>query len=402
MTHLFNRNDKSAYRFFTSFILLTLFLTAVNFANLWVYWFLLSFVLFFFTPNRKLRFDISTAILLIFAIAMFPLNGDKSIGLSEIVQPFSYVCAYVMGSSFISRCKSKDGYDKVMQLIVYVFSFGFLLHYFLNFVVNISITERNTIDFWTGKTLSATCQAALACMSVGVVSALFFSNTSRKSKVLAVLCVLVIILYNLVLAGRTLLFMMVIMMLLAYGYRCTQYKQSVGNGIYLLALLGLALLIYNNDIIGINRIFEGSNFYNRFFGDAWQGLLDDGRLDLKFKYLKYLWDYPFGGERIRAIVGNYAHDLYLDTYDQYGVFAFLSICVYMVLSLVRMYRFLRFSNVSFEIKQIAFCVSVALNIQFWLEPIIQGVPFLLIAYCMVDGVVSAVLENNSTLEVVNE
>ena len=31
--------------------------------------------------------------------------------------------------------------------------------------------------------------------------------------------------------------MMVIMMLLAYGYRCTQYKQSVGNGIYLLALL---------------------------------------------------------------------------------------------------------------------------------------------------------------------
>ena len=170
----------------------------------------------------------------------------------------------------------------------------------------------------------------------------------------------------------------------------------------MLALLGLALLIYNNDIIGINRIFEGSNFYNRFFGDAWQGLLDDGRLDLKFKYLKYLWDYPFGGERIRAIVGNYAHDLYLDTYDQYGVFAFLSICVYMVLSLVRMYRFLRFSNVSFEIKQIAFCVSVALNIQFWLEPIIQGVPFLLIAYCMVDGVVSAVLENNSTLEVVNE
>ena len=37
------------------------------------------------------------------------------------------------------------------------------------------------------------------------------------------------------------------------------------------------------------------------------------------------------------------------------------------------------------------CVYLVCNIQFWLEPIIRGVPWLLATYCFIDGTVTNLL-----------
>ena len=69
-----------------------------------------------------------------------------------------------------------------------------------------------------------------------------------------------------------------------------------------------------------------SNFYKRFFTDEFN-LASDARGSIKILYIKNMWGNFWGGGKIANIVGGYAHGLFLDTYDQAGVFAFIFVII---------------------------------------------------------------------------
>jgi hypothetical protein len=134
-----------------------------------------------------------------------------------------------------------------------------------------------------------------------------------------------------------------------------------------------------------------SNFYARFFGREGYGLFNDPRFEYKQVYLNHIFDYPFGGSRLHTKNGFYAHDLYLDTYDQYSIFAGIAIVCYIISSLIRMGKYLRSSSISFNTQQLILCIYVMMNLQFMKEPILQGMPAYLVSYCLVDGAVTRYL-----------
>ena len=55
-------------------------------------------------------------------------------------------------------------------------------------------------------------------------------------------------------------------------------------------------------------------------------------------------------------------------------------------------------NIDFGVRQLVLCVYFVINIQFWLEPIIRGMPWLLASYCFMDGTVNTLLRNSQTEE----
>ena len=166
----------------------------------------------------------------------------------------------------------------------------------------------------------------------------------------------------------------------------------------LIVTVSIIVLAYNLDLFGIKTAIENSNFYNRFNNEYSQDVTEDSRFESKLFFLKSMLGNLWGGGTIRASYGLYAHDLYFDTFDDFGIFAFLFIILYIISSIIRMIKCLKSKNIPFHTKQLIFCVYVIANIQFWLEPIMAGMPWLLAFYCIIDGTVATLLfyENESS------
>ena len=159
-----------------------------------------------------------------------------------------------------------------------------------------------------------------------------------------------------------------------------------------LAVLALIVIAFRYNLLGIRSAFENSAFYERFYGEESINLGEDSRLDKKLYYLSHLLEFPFGGLHLRSEV-SFAHDLYLDTYDEASIFAFVAVVAYMVSSLVRMFKCLSRKYLPFEFRQLVFCTYLVLHIEFWIEPILQGMPWLFASFCLIDGAVTRILSS---------
>lgn len=372
--------------------LLCVFLAAVNVMNRYYYCIFIAFAFFLFQPGQKLRLNWSTLFMLVFSLSLLVFDPKARESITNMLRPFTFFLTYTMGISILRRNTSFEEKQRQVVGVILLLAGGTLCHYFLNMVTNLEATDRNTVDFWSDSVLSATGQACLACMAVGVIAATLFSSVRLKWKLLAgALCVLILG-YNLVLAGRTLLVLLVILLVVAFVHRGIERRSRFWKTLLMGALvLTAVVLAYRADVLGARSAFEESNLYQRFFGKNTSQLLNSGRMIRKKMYLQYFWDYPLGGSNILRMTGEYSHDLYLDTYDQAGILALLSIAAYILASLGRLWKALRNPVIGFPLKQLLLCMYVAMNIQFWMEPILLGVPWLLASYCMMDGMTAYLL-----------
>lgn len=378
-------------------IMCFMFLASANFINLYYYWVFIAFFITLLAPNRRIIVNISLLFLVVFSISIIIFNPTSHKKLTYLLKPLVYPMCYLMGISLFKYNSQSDvdinQKEKNVNSVIYILTAGTMLHFLLNMSININATSRRVLDYWTSDVMSATGQAVLASMMIGLIAAFLFSNVSLKKKLVALAALILIILYNLILAGRTIFALIIILMIFAYLHRSIITKKKYFITLLITALLFVVFLsIYNFDLFGLKTKLENSNFYYRFFNNEIStDISQDSRLDHKKAYIKYFFDYPFGGSNIKKIYGHHAHDLYLDTYDEAGIFAFLSIMVYIILSLRRFIRCIRNNQISFETRQIIACTYLIINIQFLLEPITEGMPWLLASYCFFDGVITHLL-----------
>ena len=91
---------------------------------------------------------------------------------------------------------------------------------------------------------------------------------------------------------------------------------------------------------------------------------------------------------------NFAHDLFLDTYDESGFFAATTLAVYVLMTVIRLFKCVTNKSLPFEFRQVVLCVYLILYIEFLVEPILQGMPWLFASFCLIDGYVCNILRNN--------
>ncbi|MBQ9963881.1 MAG: hypothetical protein IJP14_02040, partial [Clostridia bacterium] len=336
--------------------------------------------------------------LLVLGVSEILFNPDATYSILGALKQFAYFFCYVMGLSLVEAENTKDPSDiAILQKRFYWISImvavGLLIHYALNWVNNYNVYEgRDTIDFWTDVPMAATGQAAIACIPLSIAIACIFMPTNRWIKLASWATVAVVLGYNLILAGRTAFLITGILLLIAFAH----YFLKIKNGrfrliLLLLLVIAIVAILYATDTFGIRTMIEDSQFYARFFSDRSNQRLDeDQRLGRKWEYLLNMWQYPFGGKHLLGQFG-YAHDIYFDTYDEAGIFGFLAVVAFMANSVGHFLKCVKDPSLPFAFRQMVLCIYVAIYIIFFLEPVLQGMPWLFTSFCVIDGCISRML-----------
>ena len=382
---------------FDNIILLVLFLCGMNFQAKFFYFALGLFILQCLT-KRYLHYDRMFCIYLLFSV-VYCLYGFSA-GFMEVVRRIAFLCMYMVGfdSTMVHANSSNDeGLESWVIKCILFFSAGAFCHYFLNMITNIgSSIGRNTHDVWTGKILSATGQAALVCPMVGIAVARIIAPQQNKKRIYPIIAVVIILLYNTMLAGRTLIAMLLIdslFCIILYSIFEDDMNRKLKTWGALIAIVLLAMALYQTNAFGVRSMFEQSNLYARFFGvTTANDLTEDSRMFRKGYYLTHMWDYLWGGKHMNAQVG-FAHDLLLDCYDEAGILAAIPLLIIVISSVINFVRIARMHCFSHQNTILILSFYLCVFIQFFMEPILAGTRWLFAGFCLVNGCVNAMLKS---------
>lgn len=386
--------------------LLFLGLAAMNLIGRYYYFSFIAFLFFSLKPNRKFKIDtIPVIMLFLLSVSWVLFSTDTTESIFGLVKPFTYLLCYIIGASMIED-DDDYGADKMPLKLFYIVTVfvaaGSFIHYLLNWYINagtvLGSADRNTVDIWFKIPMAATGQSALACLPLSIAIACLFAKTNRIIKVASIATILLVLGYNLILSGRTLLIMCVVLLAIGFLHRFSMQKKGRWRLILIIvAVIVFIIYAYRANLFNIRTYIEQSPVYERFFlEDSNQGIDEDSRMRKKLYHLENMDRYIFGGAHIRQEIGH-AHDILLDTYDESGVFALVGMIGYLLVSIVHLVKCLTNKSLPFEFRNIILCVYVTVYIEFMVEPILQGMPWLFATFCLIDGYVSRILRYNKVL-----
>ena len=113
-------------------ILLLMFLAALNIVDRYYFCIYIAGALFLLTPNRKLRFNSSVTMLLLFGIAILLFNPSSQTTVLNMLKPFAFVLCYIMGFGLFQKRQNREltllEEEKRVSVVAYVLAAGTFLH----------------------------------------------------------------------------------------------------------------------------------------------------------------------------------------------------------------------------------------------------------------------------------
>lgn len=381
-------------------IYILFFLTALDFHNMHNYFIFLAMIMYCLFCS-KIYFTGLYAIYIGLGLLIGFYNNEAR--LFSIIRPFSYFFCFFIGYNLIKNIRYNILNDKEIQrqvLIIrtcIVWAAGTFLHYVLNFIYNLNNpVGRNTIDIWMGSVSSATRQASLASLAIAV-SVYFFIQKKTIYTISAFAISAIILMYNFVLAGRTILVMVALVFsggLLYFLIYSKSNKRRLRILVILAIIIFICAFIFLNNYGGIKDKILSSNLLKRFTGEYAIGALEDGRTSLKLIHINNFLalSHPFGGAYSRSLAGNYAHDLLLDSYDEYGIIGFILLLIILSSSIFHLYNLFFNYKSCVDFKVLIFCLYFVVFLEFIVEPILLGVDWLFAFYAYLNGCILALTE----------
>ena len=373
-----------------------LFLTAMNFQSRFFY---LAFVTFFALIIMQKKIIVSQEAVFYLILSVFTVIYDYS-GIGSIIISMAYFLLYIIGYNMVivgSENKklicdnSMKSIEKKAYYLLLVIAGGSFMHYMLNFLINFNLElGRNTNDIWTGSTMAATGQAALACLMLGVAVALIIAPKKKSHRAIGIISILCIFIYDFILACRTIPVMFIIIFMIGLIYINKSMKNSSKKTKHFIALCVCALIILvciELNIGGIQDIILNSYLFRRIEFSAEIFSTKTSRMYAKMQFILNGYKYPFGGLNLFNKYG-YAHGLLLDGYDEYGLIGFILLIMILFISIKRVYHLIKYKKYSTEFKLIILCMYAAFLLEFCIEPILAGMKWLFCCYCLVNGCVS--------------
>lgn len=372
-----------------------LFLAAMNFLAKFFYFVYISFFAVLITQKR-LRVDRMSLIYLCACSVMALYNADE--GVLSILRCFAPFCFYLVGLNLVTinahhsiQRSLLDSIEKYGYLLLAAISAGSFAHYGCNYLHNMGTSlGRNTIDIWSGQRMAATGQNALACLMMGLAVAMLYLPHKKWHRIIAMILIVFMLLYNLILATRTMIVILAVLVLAGFVY---SQKERMSGAKFLKSVFAIALLIivavavYLLNVGGIQDYLEESLLFNRLGGSLGSMLDNSSRTNIKLLFIKNMHRYPVGGMHLRAKF-SYAHDLLLDGYDEYGVFVFMLLVVILIYGCWQLCWLLRQTNYSEYFKLSLLLVYVAILLEFTVEPILAGMQWLFACYCLINGCIT--------------
>lgn len=365
-------------------VLVCLFLMSMDFYNRYIY---LAFAATVFLIIQKRNFKFPTMLFPVFAFTMsICIFSPQARSLAGLVEPFVFPLCLLIGYNMTDS--NSEDMESAVERIILVLALGAFAHFMGNMFFNWGVADqRSTTDIWTKASMAATRQAGLSCIIVGVAVAWLFSDKKKFAKIFAVIIIASVVYYNFTLATRTMMVQLAVAVIVAVVFGLLfESKTGTRMKIVLFSLIGGLLLLYVINTDWFASMFEDTVFFERFFGkNAYTELGDDNRTNLKLLYLEHMWGYPFGGLNIRSTWGVYAHDVLLDTYDEAGIFALVAVVVFLIDASVKLIKICRNHQISKNLRMVLLCVTTVVFLEFMVEPILEGLPWLLANFCLIYG-----------------
>lgn len=274
-----------------------------------------------------------------------------------------------------------------------VLAFGMAFRVLGNFIYNIAIgtelSSGRSLDIFSGKYSAATGQIVNATFLIAVLYWIIFCS---KRKIFAVSGVFLWIfagIYSVLIGSRSFIALSMLMAFLAFllwFFGAKGAGRKIFAVLMLIFLSGIFAALFSSDFLGTKSLYENSYLFQRLeiHGNSLFGA--GSRLLLKAEYLENFFRFPFGGNHIKnEVAGNYAHDLWLDIFDEAGIFAFFALVLFSVSSLLRMRRIYLLPEIGRNEKISGAVFTLVIFAQFFLEPIWQGAPLFFCAFLLIDG-----------------
>lgn len=371
-----------------------LFLAAMNFQAKFFYFVFFSFFVVLITQKR-LRVD-RVSLLYLCACCIMALYNHKE-GLLSMIRCMAPFCFYLVGFNLITddapltkNHSAVDHAEKHGYLLLIAIAFGSFAHYGLNYLYNLGASlGRNTMDIWSGQRMAATVQNALACLMMGLAVAMLYMPRKKWHRVVAIGVIALMLMYNLVLATRTMLVILTVLLFVGFIYSqkgkmspTKRMKSLFSIAFFVVA----AVVVYLLNVGGIQDYLKNSELLDRMGGSV-LSMLDNGtRTNAKLLFIKNMHRYPLGGLHLRAKFG-YAHDLLLDGFDEYGIGVLLLLIAILLTGGLQMYRLVRYSSYSKHFNLSLLLMYIAILLEFLMEPILAGMQWLFACYCLINGCV---------------
>ncbi len=364
------------------------------------YYYIFAALVVYVVMYKKIKIDSSIIWYILFTV-VYGTYGIST-GLMTFVRRCVHIVSYILGFNTMLLITKKemdiDQKENWMKACCLTVAIGTWIHLMLNFFINRGSTgNRNTIDIWTGQVWSATGQASLAIFMIAVGISLFFAPQKKKECLFSLAALLMILLYNLTLGGRTIILLMGIIAIVGLVYiisakQVPSYRKQETMGVILLLGTGI-FLIYTLDIANIRTALLDSNLAARFSDVESTGeVLEDGRIEKKINYLLHMHEYPFGGTNLRERFGH-AHDLFLDAYDECGFMILIAIIGMISSAFIDVIKTLKSNIISYNTKCLILCLYLAVLIEFCLEPILVGMPWFFACFALLSGCTRGLVSN---------
>lgn len=318
----------------------------------------------------------------------------------RLVWPSAFLLGYNLMIPAVPNEEEWGNLQKKVLLYYTIAAVGFFIHILLNIYANWGENDiyRNTVDFWTGKSRAATGQAGLMCIPMAWCIAYILGEHSWEKKISAVFAIAIMMYYNLMLGSRTVV--LSAMLVSCIALLCVllgkeNNKKKFRIVVVMMTIVVVVLFLFQLDIGGIRTMLEESTLSERLTGGDFTMITGDSRWKAKMEFLKQMPVHLFGGGNIRRSVGRHAHDVLLDTYDEASVFAFLAVIALLWDSISKLIRLIKCPQIMASTKVMIICVFIIIMIEFCLEPILIGMPWLLMAFCFFHGIITCLVKNAS-------
>lgn len=353
-----------------------------------------TFVLLLIFKRFRINFGnlITLITLLMFSISWFIFSDGHEI--AGICLPL----CYLIGCNIDEH--DEKGITKFILLVAISLALYTTLFFINNAILNgiTSYNVDNQPNIWTGRPLWPTNIMLYSSLFYSCFGYVAFSSNEISMKFRVLFCIVFAInaFYALMLSRRAALLMIILSVFFSFVYKLIVDKDAnkrkllkIAIVICSLGIIGISavLISYKFNIFGFKYFLRNTDLYVRFIRPANIAMFfrDSGRSELRIKYLSHFFDYLWGGGKIHDIVGNYAHDLWLDVYDEAGLISFILIILYTIIFGCRLIKNIFNKSVSINFRMMSVALLVCCIAQLFLEPIMEACRAYMFGVCMIHG-----------------
>lgn len=371
-------------------IIFLILLFALNFLNLQRYLFIILtgvFALYTIIHKKSIVTNLEMCILLLFSLSycIFYSQYNSYITSTVIQIGIFPVVSYSIGLNLYRNCK--DMGNKIIWAIV----IGLFINGALNMYLFYQAGENLRVvpQFWSGEILVATLNNCFFMMMASLLYISIFIIKKHRVKIILWICIGFGMVSSISTASRTLIYVtiLVFMLNLAIHFYLNSDKASENLNIVLKAsfLVLIIITMFSVNAFNLKDKYESSALSERFKTEN-LNMDNEPRFITQLKVLGQVFEHPFGDKKIDLYGLDYAHNMWLDTLYSVGIFPFIFLSIYSLLTIRRILKIIKNRYLSIEDTLILFSVTAAVNINFFLEPILEGLPYYFVLMCMINGV----------------